>query len=114
MHVERLQLRRTKDSMQRANCQRKLALPAKFGPYAAASNMSQHCHGSSHIPELQNFHPRKGRLSAFYMVYCQQLEKIGVQNERDIYEVKRFMDSVSSSSQEESLQSQQVAVVQSG
>jgi hypothetical protein len=46
------------------------------------------------------------------MVYFQQLEKIGVQKERIIYEVQRFMDSVSSS-REASQQATAVAVIQS-
>jgi hypothetical protein len=46
------------------------------------------------------------------MVYFQQLEKIGVQKERIIYEVKRFMDSVSSA-REASQQATLVAVIQS-
>lgn len=86
--------------MQRANCQR---------TYAPLSHSS---HDKHSYPDTDKIRPLKGRLSGFYMVYFQQLEKIGVQKERIIYEVKRFMDSVSSA-REASQQATLVVVIQS-
>jgi hypothetical protein len=82
------------------------------GKFCPCQSVSHSCHDSTHIPTLIKFVLLKGRLSGFYMVYFQQLEKIGVQKERIIYEVKRFMDSVSSS-REASQRATLVAVIQS-